>query len=1337
MTKEQYLKLFQNPYNQPDWELLLKELLPGTTVFPTVRELRSGNEAVVQIVEFGEYQTADRKKLKLFAVQLKDKKIARNRVGINKIIGSELSPGITDGALVVFFDTEQPEWRFSFLAKANIKGGSVIETSFQRFTYVFGTQETHRTAQHQFEDLRRSPKNLENFRDAFNVEQLSDYFFKGYKKQYEKFVLFLTGKVIEKKKGKWEEKQIQEPHPAHQIVFASDDKKGRDFLKKLLGRLVFLHFLQKKGWLGGRPQFLMDFFKGFEKKEKFHSIGLKALFFFTLNHDRKEDNFRFQVEGKDPFSEPCAIPYLNGGLFENDVPAAADLDFPEAYFQELLEFFTDYNFTIDENDPLEQEVGIDPEMLGRIFENLLEENRKKGTYYTPKEVVQYMCQESLIRYLAEDGSYRYEDLSELVVGNHFPHALESVDVARALNKKLMEVKICDPAIGSGAFPMGMLKELFECRRLLYSRIKTNEAFVPSEVKKQIIQNNLYGVDLDPGAVDIARLRFWLALVVDEETPSPLPNLDYKIMQGNSLLESFEGISLSVKSVEINEKGNPESIVDGQLDLMGRPRNGQLGLFAPGTKPSAFDEKGKKKIKLLADRYFSAPPDEKKEIKKKIDELVISSIREVIKEDRKKLEENKTSRMANYHSAKKSFDDAVKQVEALGKQQPQDNLKVQKLGLQLDKLEKDREAAAKEYHDGLDKEARLEASLANPEKPYFMWHLFFEEVFAQGGGFDILIGNPPYLRQEEFAELKPYLREAYPLTFSGTADLLVYFIEKGYSILRQGGILSYIVSNKWILAGYGQGIRTLLTDNQLYEIIDFGDLPVFGAIAYPCIIQIGRQKTYTETTVLKARAIPQKEGIRQQIGLLSFKIHTAHLDPNGWQLSAENSTDELERAWLNSVPLEHFINGEAKRGVLTGLSEAFVIKNEIVPQLGFTKDELEVVRPFAEGKGLKKYGMLPLRKSLIFFPKGFTKSKFGFHASEQKMIEAFPNIFRWLIPFKQKAIARSDKGDFWWELRACDYYELFSTSKIVYQAFQVTPCFTLDWGGTFFNNSMWFIPRNDLYLLGVLNSKAGWRMITHYCTPIQNGRQLIWDYLKKIPIPKVDAESKNKLNVLVGQILEAKKIGQEIKHLEDKIDALVYSFYGLNQDDIDRIEGRLVVAPPTPLPAVALPNWSHWIEEIHKGESKSLEFKSTLVWDIKESKKSPGMEHAILKTLAAFMNSEGGVLYIGVTDDKKIFGLEADIMATGKGNADGLLLHLDNLIKISLGVDKQHYLNHTIGKLEGKEVIRLEVKPAPKEVWLTFDKKEGKGKQEEFYIRGQAGSEALNGKALANYVRGRF
>ena len=365
---------------------------------------------------------------------------------------------------------------------------------------------------------------MEDVLDAFSVEKLSKAFFASYKQHYQYFCDHLIHS-----KG------------YYLSFFNGQDKAIRDFTKKFLGRIVFLYFLQKKGWLGakdlnykdGDKNFMYNLFKKAKSKNIFYSQWLQQLFFETLNKQRENDDFIM------PDGQTLKIPFLNGGLFEKENDKYAGIDFPEALFTGLFDLFDQYNFTIYEDDPNDHTVAVDPEMLGHIFENLLEDNKDKGAYYTPKEIVHYMCQESLKEFLSTHLPVIHKDKLDALIKNSDTNGF-SDDELKEIDLQIDKVKICDPAIGSGAFPMGLLQEIFSAKQTLhFFEFGTLENFNASAVKLNIIQNSVYGVDIEKGAVDIARLRFWLSLIIDEELPKPLPNLDYKIVEGNSLVSKFE------------------------------------------------------------------------------------------------------------------------------------------------------------------------------------------------------------------------------------------------------------------------------------------------------------------------------------------------------------------------------------------------------------------------------------------------------------------------------------------------------------------------------------------------------------------------------------------------------------------------------------------------------------------------------------------------------------------------------------------------------------------------------------------------------------------------------
>ncbi len=490
--------------------------------------------------------------LHIFDITVSDRVLMeRNRVNIQRVIRLVMDSFSCAFMIFHYDDKTRWDWRFSYCYKG---ATSKDTTDNKRYTFLLGPNQSCRTATENFLKLaeKRGDIEIDDIKKAFDVEALSTEFFGKYKEQYEKFVSYITGKKYVKSGNKYVEKVIHDPHPTMYDAFHRDDKLVRDYIKQLLGRITFLHFLQKKGWLGvpegrqwgeGDQQFMRSLFLHAteEQKADFLDSVLEPLFDKGLDTDRSADGDIFDTHVALDHGSRVRIPYLNGGLFERNWLDEIDTQFPTEFFESLLDFFYQYNFTIDENDPNEAQVGVDPEMLGRIFENLLEDNKDKGAYYTPKEIVGYMCRQSLIAYLQTgiDDDAQKESI-ERFVGTYDVEAIggEQSALANVIDQKLRDVKICDPAIGSGAFPMGLLKELFMCRGAI-------EHFDnAADIKRHIIQQNIYGVDIERGAVDIARLRFWLSLVVDETSPATLPNLDYKIMQGNSLLESFHGIDLS-------------------------------------------------------------------------------------------------------------------------------------------------------------------------------------------------------------------------------------------------------------------------------------------------------------------------------------------------------------------------------------------------------------------------------------------------------------------------------------------------------------------------------------------------------------------------------------------------------------------------------------------------------------------------------------------------------------------------------------------------------------------------------------------------------------------------
>ena len=692
---------------------------------------------------FGKYTDKNNETIEVLWVNLKkDTSLDRARTVQRNFVAWYLNGGrggqLRKNALVAFYNEDRNDWRFSFvkLDTALIqddKGKIKIVNNFtpaKRFSFLVGEFEPNHTAQSRLVSLlEKDYPTLDEIEEAFNVEKVSKEFFENYKELF----LQLTEDL----------KNIRENESSQRInaEFTLKSISDADFCKKLLGQLVFLYFIQKKGWLGvardkkwgeGDKQFLRHTFeRAINEGKNFFNDYLEPLFYNALANGERDDNWFGELD--------CKIPFLNGGLFEryHDYDwVNTDIVFDNTIFSNnkktksgdvgtgILDVFDRYNFTVKEDEPLEKEVAVDPEMLGKVFENLLEvqDRKSKGAFYTPREIVHYMCQESLINYLctelgvnednnniSDSTNLTKQDIEDFIHHSDKISQLENIATdkenenskykhifsdsiknnAKAIDKALEDIKICDPAIGSGAFPVGMLNEIVRARIAL-----VESGFLPEakkrttyEYKRQAIQNSIYGVDIESGAVEIAKLRLWLSLVVDEEdieNIKALPNLDYKIVCGNSLL---------------------------------------------GVERNLFNDTLFKQLEELKPQFFNETrKSEKRRLKKQID----ATIKELTK-------------------------------------------------------------------DGT-----------------FDFEIYFSEVFHEKGGFDVVIGNPPY--GETIKNFKEYFKSNYVCT-EGKYEIYKYFIEQGLNLIKTNGILSYITPNTWLNLSSFKKLRELISKNNIFQLTE--------------------------------------------------------------------------------------------------------------------------------------------------------------------------------------------------------------------------------------------------------------------------------------------------------------------------------------------------------------------------------------------------------------------------------------------------------------------------------------------------------------------------------------
>ncbi len=762
MTQLLIKEVFTKSYNQAIWKQFLGEIFNNTKLFIKPETLTNIDINVASNAQkLGYillYENGIERQIGVYDVTLAQGVILeQNRLILRNLLRKYWQN--IDGAFIVYYPPKNTNWYFTYVSELTdyeTQGDFIhIKTEPKYYTYLFGKGEKIKTAVDRFETIIKKGKNLtlDNIKEAFSVEKLSKTFFDQYKKQYDLFCQYMVSQ-----KG------------IFQRIFNGDEKAIRDFNKKLLGRIIFLYFIQKKGWLGvqknqiwgeGDQNFLTNQFNNYPHKEFFYQDFLAVLFFDTLNIKRKDDLIELIK------NNPCRIPYLNGGLFEEDDKIQRNLIFPTDLFENLFNFFNQYNFTIYEDDLNDYTVAVNPEMLSHIFENLLEDNKDKGAYYTPKEIVYYMCQESLIEYLITYClNFNFSDLNITLTKENqkdlitqfikkkeinltlFKESKELKELwFRELNKALDTVKICDPAIGSGAFPMGLLQEIFTAKQTLFLfKYGNTNNFKRAEVKLNIIQNSIYGIDIEKGAVDMAKLRFWLSLIGDKFEPKPLSNLDYKIVVGNSLVSKLED-----EIIEINWK------------IKGYKQT------------NIFDN-------ILKSEEILSEINEKQKIFFRLDR-------------------NKKNLAREIRNLKIDF--LITQLELMVKSKGMKN-KPTSIGKKLTN-------ETKIYLQTMAWKNKIILLNKLKTKPdlslnFFDWKLDFPEVMneqiVENVGFDIVIGNPPYGANLGDLELK-YFKENYQVKTSETAIL---FMEKGLTLTKKNGIKTYIIPKSFTFASNYSKIR---------------------------------------------------------------------------------------------------------------------------------------------------------------------------------------------------------------------------------------------------------------------------------------------------------------------------------------------------------------------------------------------------------------------------------------------------------------------------------------------------------------------------------------------------
>jgi adenine-specific DNA-methyltransferase len=959
-------------------------------------------------------------------------------------------------------------------------------------------------------------------------------------------------------------------------------------LIRLLTRLMFVWFLREKNLLPDalfkREELAKLLYDLDPESSTYYKAILQNLFFATLNTEMDRDSkqsrrfrgknssggrdshfgissvYRYEDAFRDPDQALALfrnIPFLNGGLFECLDPSEkrtvdnlvdgfsemkgnplqvpnklffgglGDVDLNDVYgtrgrrssVRGLIDIFTSYKFTIAENTPIEEEVALDPELLGHVFENLLAAynpetrltaRKETGSFYTPRNVVDYMVDESLVlllrQKLGRDDGETNQKLRQLLAYNDPTPADElfSASEQSALIRAVDELRVIDPACGSGAFPMGVLQKLvhllskidpknqaWKQRQLEHaeeiediearedSKRAIEEAFERNELgygrKLFLIENCIYGVDIQPIAVQIAKLRFFIALLVDQGVDEgqknrgvrPLPNLETRLVTANSLT---------------------------RIDYVGQ----QLALFRSEIEPI------EQELKKVRSRHFSARTIQTKQKYRDEDRKLRTELASILSQSG--LPSNDAELLANWNPYAQND----------------------------------------------------QAEFFDPE-----W------MFGIANGFDLVIANPPYVRQEQLKDRKKLFQQQYPSVYSGTADLLVYFYGLALDLLRERGVFCFITSNKYLRAGYGKNLRsTLAKETQIQQLIDFGDAPIFTAIAYPSIILAEKRAPAEEHRLLALNWNPRRsldefdQEIEQAQDLLVQASPSAplvfqrRLTPDGWRLEGEATQKLLDKLRRAGRPLGDYVEGRFYYGIKTGLNEAFVVDRATRDRLiAEHASSAELLKPYLRGRDVKRWRITSPDLWIITPPKGIN-------------ILNYPAIHNHLYKFKDRLTPGVSQG------RAAGNYQWFElqvnitsssrldAAKIVYPDIATKAEFAIDNSGFYPDCTLFYIPEVDFHLLSILNSSVSNFFINQIAPAIRGGyRRFKSIYVSQIPIPATS--STKAINGLVEQIIAAKEHNPEadISAWEDEINQRVYALYGLRSDEIREIEAAL---SPNPL-----------------------------------------------------------------------------------------------------------------------------------------------------------------------------
>ena len=1148
--------------------------------------------------------------------QLTERSSKKKQFEIAKTV---LKEDFKDGAVFVFYDASG-NFRFSFIRRNWDQKGDQKYSTWKRYTYFVDKQSTNKTFKQRIGNC--TFKDLESIQDAFSVEKLTKDFYSDLFKWYQ-----------------WTlSEEVGITFPNNTDISEDDRVKLEEQVIRLITRVLFVWFIKQKQLV---PEYLFNknelkkILKDFDPvstvEGNYYNAILQNLFFATLNRPVVEREFAKLVDKRDiktkyryaemfNLSEEDIlelfrpIPFLNGGLFEcldkDDLDGKkyfldgfsrndkkfANGNFKHRAFIPNCVFFDDsnglipilerYNFTVEENAPNEIQVALDPELLGNVFENLLgafneetkETARKQsGSFYTPREVVTYMVDESLIAYLTQI----LPSTSNIVIRQLFqeedlPHELKNDNQTREkIATSLKSIKILDPACGSGAFPMGILNRMVD----VLDKLDARSEKTIYEQKLHLIEECIYGVDVQTIATQISKLRFFISLIVEQESIDlskpeenynviTLPNLETKFVSANTLmgLHSSNDALLNLTDPELNEL----------RDKLYQIRHDHF-----------YAENAYKKKELRRqDQQF------REEIKSHISENLVKPDLELVKnlEEFILVQQNERKKIEGENWVDEIV--LVKQASLFGDEESESNSITK---VDINKRERDRidksikdaksrierefnKSKSKGFEAEIEKLAKWDPYDQNSSSGFFdiTW------MFGLEDGFDLVIGNPPYLRiqgirdnNQEFAD---YLTKEYK-SATGAFDLYIVFLEKSLQLIKSNGIVNFIMPTKWTNAAFGKGIRKVLFEKKAAsKIINFGAYQVFNASTYTGLqwFQPNSDKLlYFELD----RDLKSNTDLSVYLNSLNSDnnatlIEQEKLAGDVWTLTNNITSKIIEK--LNAQPRRiSDVFDKIFQGLATSKDDVYFLydcsfKNKTVKglskQLGkIVEIEEAFSKPLLKGDDVHRYDIVKTNK-VVLFPYKIDNGNALLY-SEEEIKDLFPKAYKYLKECED-VLRDREKGRFnidgeWFQFGRKQGINFAEKEKLVAPEISLGGNFSYDKYGQFYSTTTiyGYIKKSDCTdsyrsLMAIMNSKVLWWFLVNTGTVLANGYfRFKPNYLYPFPVPVLTPDTDLILEKLVERVIEFNRNQkfQESIEVQKEIDRIIYNLYGLTINEIETIE----------------------------------------------------------------------------------------------------------------------------------------------------------------------------------------